>query len=97
LFILKGCDKVDRRKKAAALRYENGYEAPLVTAAGMGVVADNIIKKAEENKVPVVYNQELADLLCNVDIGESIPADLYEAVAKIIAYVMDIDKMAERR
>lgn len=87
---------MNRRKKAAALQYENGYQAPLVTAAGMGVVADNIIKKAEESKVPVVYNEELADLLCNVDIGDSIPAELYEAVAKVIAYVMDTDKKAER-
>lgn len=88
---------MDKRKRAAALRYENGYEAPLVTAAGMGIVADNIIKKAEESSVPVVYNKELADLLCNVDIGESIPAELYEAVAKVIAYVMDIDKNLKRR
>lgn len=88
---------MDKRKKAAALRYENGYEVPLVTAAGMGIVADNIIKKAEESSVPVVYNKELTDLLCNVDIGESIPVELYEAVAKVIAYVMDIDKILKRR
>lgn len=79
-------------KKAAALKYDKGYETPVVTAAGMGYIADKIIEKAEENKVPVVYNKEMAELLTNVDVGDQIPSELYEAVAKIIVYVMDIDK-----
>ncbi|WP_373897675.1 EscU/YscU/HrcU family type III secretion system export apparatus switch protein [Haloimpatiens sp. FM7315] len=82
---------MDNRKKAAALKYENGYEAPMVTAAGMGEIADRIIDKAMENKVPIVYNKELSDLLLNVDVGDSIPLELYDAVAKVIAYVMDVD------
>jgi flagellar biosynthesis protein len=79
-------------KKAAALKYDKSYEAPMVTAAGMGVIADKILEKAEENNVPVVYNKELADLLTNVDVGQTVPSELYEAVAKIIVYVMDMDK-----
>ena len=79
-------------KKAAALKYDKSYEAPMVTAAGMGVIADKILEKAEKNNVPVVYNKELADLLTNVDVGQTVPSELYEAVAKIIVYVMDMDK-----
>lgn len=78
-------------KKAAALRYEQSYEAPIVTAAGIGLIADKIIEKADENNVPIVYNKELADLLQNVDVGESIPSEIYEIVAEIIAYVMSVD------
>lgn len=88
---------MNRRKKAAAVKYEIGYEAPMVTAAGMGAVADNIIEKANENSIPIVENEELANLLCNVDVGDSIPVELYDAVAKVIAYVMDIDKLLEQR
>lgn len=84
------------RKKAAALKYEENIVAPIVTASGMGYIADKIIEKAEENAVPIVYNKELTDLLCNVDIGENIPTDLYEAVAHIIAYVTDLDRIVER-
>ena len=84
------------RKKAAALKYEENLVAPIVTASGMGYIADKIIEKAEENNVPIVYNKELSDLLCNVDIGENIPSDLYEAVAHIIAYVTDLDRIVER-
>lgn len=89
--------KDDKRKKAAALKYEMNYEAPMVTAAGMGIVADKIIEEAEKSQVPVVYNKELAELLTNVDVGSSIPAELYEAVAEVIAYVMDVDKLADGR
>ena len=85
-----------QRKKAVALKYELNNEAPLITAAGMGPIADKIIEKAEESDVPVVYNKELTDLLSNVDIGKEIPEDLYEAVAYIIAFVTDLDKKNER-
>ena len=84
------------RKKAAALKYEQNIIAPIVTASGIGNIADKIIEKAEENDVPIVYNKELTDLLCNVDIGDYIPTDLYEAVAHIIAYVADLDRIVER-
>lgn len=87
---------MNQRRKAAALKYELNYEAPVVTAAGMGLVAEKIIEKAESNEVPVVYNNELANLLCNVNVGDSIPSELYEAVATVIAYVTDIDSKRER-
>lgn len=80
------------RKKAAALKYEAGYEAPVVTAAGVGFVADKIIEEAKNNNVPVVIDEELTELLTNVNVGDSIPPELYEAVAKIIAYIMDTDR-----
>ncbi|MBE6049657.1 MAG: flagellar biogenesis protein [Clostridium sp.] len=87
---------MNQRKKAAALKYEQNSDAPVVTAAGMGLIAEKIIEKAEDNDVPVVYNKELTDLLCNVDVGDSIPSELYEAVAHVIAYVTDLDKIIER-
>ena len=72
--------------------YEESYTSPVVTAAGMGYVADKILEKASEEKVPIVYDKELANLLTNIDIGDSIPYELYDAVAKVIAYVMEIDE-----
>lgn len=83
---------MEQRRKAAALKYEMNNDAPIVTAAGMGHIADKIIQKADENNVPIVYNKELTDLLCNINIGDSIPSELYEAVAHVIAYVTDLDK-----
>ncbi|WP_017416855.1 EscU/YscU/HrcU family type III secretion system export apparatus switch protein [Clostridium tunisiense] len=82
---------MNERKKAAALKYDLNSSAPRVTAAGVGRIADKIIESAEENKVPIVYNKELTDMLTKVDIGDEIPYELYDIVAKVIAYVMDID------
>ncbi|MBL4933943.1 EscU/YscU/HrcU family type III secretion system export apparatus switch protein [Clostridium paridis] len=82
---------MNHKRKVAALKYEENYDAPVVTAAGMGYVADKILEKAHENDVPVVVNKELADLLCNVDVGNEIPDDLYEAVAHVIAFITDLD------
>lgn len=87
---------MQQRRKAAALKYEKNFEAPVVTAAGMGQIAEKIIERAQSNDVPIVYNKELSDLLCNVDIGEAIPTELYEAVAQVIAYITDLDKLVER-
>lgn len=86
-----------QRKKAVALKYEVNNDAPIVTAAGMGPIADKIIENAEENDVPIVYNKELTDLLSNVDIGREIPESLYEAVAHIIAFVTDLDNKKNER
>lgn len=83
-----------QRNKAAALKYEQNFDAPIVTAAGVGQIADKIVEKAKESDVPVVYNKELADLLLNVDIGDSIPSELYEAVAHVIAFITDLDKQS---
>ena len=83
---------MNQRKKAAALKYEFNSDAPIIAASGMGHIADKIIEKAQENHVPIVYNKELTDLLCNVDVGDEIPSELYETVAHIIAFVTDLDK-----
>jgi flagellar biosynthesis protein len=85
------------RKKAAALKYDKSYEAPIVTAAGIGLIADKIIEKADENNVPIVYNRELADLLQNVDMGDSIPPEIYAIVAEVIAYVLNVDGNLNKR
>ena len=88
---------MEKRRKAAALRYEQNYDAPVVTAAGIGHIADKIVEKAKNNNIPVIYDEELANLLTNVDVGESIPYELYDVVAKVIAYVMDIDGTLDGR
>ncbi|MBU3113617.1 EscU/YscU/HrcU family type III secretion system export apparatus switch protein [Clostridium lacusfryxellense] len=84
-------------KKAIAIKYDKGYEAPLVTAAGIGYIADEILRKAEESNVAIVKNEELANLLSNVDVGSEIPVELYDAIAKVIAYVMDIDALMKKQ
>lgn len=84
-----------KEKKAAALKYDVGYEAPVVTAAGAGFMAERILDKAKDNNVPIVENKELTELLTKTEIGDTIPAELYDAVARILAYVLEIDSLVE--
>jgi flagellar biosynthetic protein FlhB len=63
-------------------------EAPVVVAKGAGFVAERIREIAKEHGVMVVENKLVARSLFKlVDIGKQIPADLYRAVAEILALV----------
>ncbi len=83
---------------AIALKYENGMPAPTVVAKGAGFIAEKIKSIASENKVPVVENKPLARAMFqSTDIGDFIPADLYRAVAEILAYVYRLKGYANTR
>ncbi len=91
-----GKDGFDRRK-AVALRYREGEDsAPVVTAAGDGKIADKIIEIAKEHGVPVHENRAVADALRDLNLGEEIPSELYEAVAAILAFVFQADVNQEK-
>ncbi|MBC2711739.1 MAG: flagellar biosynthesis protein FlhB [Desulfosarcina sp.] len=73
---------------AVALKYEEGMHAPTVVAKGAGFVAQKIRSIAIENDIPVVENKPLArTIFKSTQIGDFIPADLYRAIAEILAYV----------
>ena len=74
---------------AVALRYDQtSASAPKVVAKGAGFIAENIKDIARKNNVPIVDNKPLARVLYkNVDVDEMIPANLYKAVAEVLAFV----------
>ena len=74
---------------AVALTYDQGsMAAPTVVAKGARVLAEKIKEIARENKVPIVENKPLAQVLyVKVDVDEMIPANLYKAVAEVLAFV----------
>ena len=79
---------MEERKRAVALRYEQGKDkAPVVVAKGSGELADKIIQIAKENNVPIVEDKYLISALMNVEVYEEIPPELYRAVAKVLAFV----------
>ena len=79
---------------AVALRYESGEtSAPLCVAKGLDLVALRIREVAEAANVPVVEDPPLARALyATVEIDETIPREHYEAVAKVIGFVMQTAK-----
>lgn len=79
----------DHRKLAVALKYERGSrEAPRVVAKGFGHVAETIVRLAEENGVVIDTNAALAQALAGVELDDTIPIELYEAVAEVIGFVL---------
>ena len=73
---------------AVALVYDRAkHAAPRVVAKGVDSLAARICEAAEANRVPVVANPPLARALYRVEIDADIPAEHYQAVAEIIAYV----------
>ena len=88
----------DVNKKAIALRYnQNREKAPRVVAKGAGFIAEQILHAAKENAIPVYQNKTLTGMLMAVELDREIPADLYQAVAEVLAYVYRIDQTMGKR
>lgn len=74
---------------AVAIKYEAGKNsAPIVLAKGEDYLAQRIKEKAKESNIEIIENKPLARALyANVDVGQEIPEELYQAVAEVLAYV----------
>jgi flagellar biosynthetic protein FlhB len=73
---------------AVALRYEMDMPAPVVVAKGKNLLAERIKQLARDKGIMLVENRLLAQALYkSVEVGDSIPAKLYQAVAEILALV----------
>jgi flagellar biosynthetic protein FlhB len=73
---------------AVALRYETDMPAPVVVAKGQNLLAEKIKQLARDSGIMLVENRSLAQALYkSVEVGDSIPAKLYQAVAEILAMV----------
>lgn len=89
-------DEKKRAQKAVALSYEPENDAPKVVASGQGYLADKIIEVANETDVPVHEDAKLAEALSEIQIGDSIPPELYEVVAEVLVFVDDMDKIKHK-
>lgn len=77
---------------AVAIKYDTSVaDAPVVLAKGEDYLAQKIKENARENNIEIVENKPLARALYfGVEIGETIPHELYQAVAEVLAYVYGI-------
>ena len=85
-----------RNKTAVALEYNPGEEAPKILATGKGLLAEKIIEKAKEADVPVHKDAKLARTLANLEVGDYIPPELYQAVAEVLLFVDNLDRIKEK-
>lgn len=83
---------------AVALRYDPLVGTPTVLAKGAGAVAARIREIAEEEGVPIVRDIPLARTVYRlVEIGSPIPTELYEAIARILAFVYALRRKGRAR
>lgn len=92
-------DKENKKKfEAAALKYDTeNDDAPYIVALGKGLVAEQIIETAIENKVKVVKDEKLSSVLGKLGVGDEIPEELYAVVAEILVFVSSMDEEYKSR
>ncbi len=79
----------NKKNKAVALRYNSDTDqAPVIIASGYGEVANKIINIAEQNGIPVYRDDSAASLMCMLDVGSTIPQELYEVIAAIYCQLL---------
>ncbi|HEU4372955.1 MAG TPA: EscU/YscU/HrcU family type III secretion system export apparatus switch protein [Telluria sp.] len=80
-----------KHQHAVALAYQDGDGAPKVVAKGNGLLAQQIIGRAQEAGVFVHESKELVALLMEVDLDRQIPPALYRAIAELLAWLYHIE------
>ena len=75
--------------KAVSIKYMEGVEAPFITAKGTGKKAEKIIDIAKEENISILEDKTLVDFLGIQDVGDYIPEETWEVVAKIFAFIID--------
>lgn len=92
-------EKKDNRnvnKTAVALGYNPGDDAPKIIASGKGTLADKIIQKAKEEKIPVHRDDKLVKTLSKLDIDDYIPPELYEVIAEVLVFVDRVENLRKK-
>ena len=79
--------------RAAAISYDpNEQDVPIMAAFGEGYLAKKIVEVAQESGIPVLPDPSLSSMLSRISVGDEIPPELYEAVAKVLVFVSEIDQ-----
>ncbi len=79
-------------KKAVALKYNRENDlAPRVTAKGAGMIAEKILELAEKEGIPITEDPDLVTALAQLDFNEEVPAELYHAVAEVLAFAYRVN------
>jgi len=79
--------------RAAAISYDpEEHDVPILSAFGEGYLAQKIVEIARESGVPVLPDPGLTSMLARHSVGDEISPELYEAVAKVLVFVSEMDR-----
>lgn len=83
----------EKQKSAVAVKYRPGLDnAPKVLAKGKGKIAEKIIEIAREHNIYTHSDSDLVEILCQLDLGEEIPAEVYVIVAELLTFVYFLNR-----
>ena len=87
--------ETDVRQRAIALRYDRDKEqAPRIVAKGSGYLAERILEAARSHGITVYEDKELIELLSRLELYQVIPAELYQVIAEVLAFVYRLNRNA---
>jgi type III secretion system FlhB-like substrate exporter len=81
------------RRKAVALKYWAGLPAPFLSAKAEGRAADRLLAIAREAGLPIIEDGPLAQAVFPLEVGEYVPEDCFEVLARIFAFVKSIEEV----
>ncbi|AFL72455.1 EscU/YscU/HrcU family type III secretion system export apparatus switch protein [Thiocystis violascens] len=86
----------DAVPQAVALQWDR-LNAPRITAAGKGLTAEEILRIAGEQGIPLQSDPILVEALAQIPIGDEIPRNLYIAVAEVLAFIFMLEGIDPRK
>ena len=88
--------EIPKRKTAVALTESDVLgEAPTISAAGRGKIAEQILQLAFENGIHVREDKALTEMLAAIELDSPIPSEAFLAVAEILSYVYRANGMKD--
>jgi len=80
-------------ESAIAIQYNDSESGlPEVRAHGKGLIAEKIMELAKDNGIPLQENPSLVANLIDLDLGESVPPQLYSVIAEILILMEELEK-----
>ena len=83
------------KRKAVALKYIEGTQAPVILAKGEGRKAEIMLEEAEKNAIPVTEDKVLVDMLGLYSAGDLVPENTWQALAVIFSFILSDQKKGE--
>ena len=87
---------MNSKRKAVALKYIEGTEAPVILAKGEGRTANLMLEEAEKQGIPVTEDKVLVDMLGLSSAGDIVPENTWQALAVIFSFILS-EKDKENR
>ena len=91
-------EKKTEDRHAIAIKYDMGKDkSPKIIASGQAVIADMILKIAEDHKVPLYEDPTLSALLTKLRLNQKIPGELYAIIAEVLAFAYQLESLSKKK